>query len=255
MARSHRARPRLAAQPSHRLRLLLAPDKHVIYPENVPSALRQVGPTSRTDQVYHRSRRHWRGNGRSPAGARWRRRRRADVLPTDTHWNDRGAFIAYQQIIDAVRQQVPAVPPAWRREDFEANRAEVEGKRSRATGGADGPSRKLICNSSQNVSGEHASWSRWSGTEGAGRPPGNRNRRLPAASRRDLPRLVHVAARAVPVGTFQPRGLPVAERLRSRRGPRRSAPTSSFRRSSAGISTRSCRRPNSFRVRDHLLPP
>ena len=30
----------------------IAPDKHVIYPENVTSALRQVGPTSRMDQVY-----------------------------------------------------------------------------------------------------------------------------------------------------------------------------------------------------------
>jgi len=38
---------------------------------------------------------------------------------TDTHWNDRGAFIAYQRIIAAVRARVPKTPPAWTRDDFE----------------------------------------------------------------------------------------------------------------------------------------
>ena len=28
---------------------------------------------------------------------------------TDTHWNDRGAFVAYRELIEAVRAQVPAV--------------------------------------------------------------------------------------------------------------------------------------------------
>jgi alginate O-acetyltransferase complex protein AlgJ len=39
---------------------------------------------------------------------------------TDTHWNDRGAFVAYQQIIDAVRRQVPGTPPVWTRRDFDS---------------------------------------------------------------------------------------------------------------------------------------
>jgi hypothetical protein len=47
---------------------------------------------------------------------------------TDTHWNDRGAFIAYQRIIEAVRQQVPSTPPAWTREEFEPDEREVPGK-------------------------------------------------------------------------------------------------------------------------------
>ena len=46
---------------------------------------------------------------------------------TDTHWNDRGALVAYQTIIDAVRRQVPAVPPAWSRDDFEPVTRELEG--------------------------------------------------------------------------------------------------------------------------------
>ncbi len=46
---------------------------------------------------------------------------------TDTHWNDRGALLAYQQIIDAVRARVPATPPAWTRDDFESAERDIEG--------------------------------------------------------------------------------------------------------------------------------
>jgi alginate O-acetyltransferase complex protein AlgJ len=107
---------------------VLAPDKHVIYPEKVTSALRQLGPTSRMDQVYAALD----GTGVATVDLRpgllaAKRAERLYFL-TDTHWNDRGAFIAYQQIVDAVRQQVPAMPPAWRREDFLPIEAEVEGR-------------------------------------------------------------------------------------------------------------------------------
>jgi hypothetical protein len=47
---------------------------------------------------------------------------------TDTHWNDRGALVAYRMIIDAVRRQLPAVPPAWQRSDFEAVSRDDEGR-------------------------------------------------------------------------------------------------------------------------------
>jgi hypothetical protein len=46
---------------------------------------------------------------------------------TDTHWNARGAFVAYQQIIEAVRVQSPRVPAAWRRSDFVAEAHDVPG--------------------------------------------------------------------------------------------------------------------------------
>jgi alginate O-acetyltransferase complex protein AlgJ len=47
---------------------------------------------------------------------------------TDTHWNERGALVAYRMIIEAVRQQLPAVPPAWQRSDFEAVSRDDEGR-------------------------------------------------------------------------------------------------------------------------------
>ena len=46
---------------------------------------------------------------------------------TDTHWNDRGALVAYQQIINAVRVRVPSTPPAWTRSDFTPTERAVEG--------------------------------------------------------------------------------------------------------------------------------
>jgi hypothetical protein len=107
---------------------MVAPDKHVIYPENVTAALRQMGPTSRMDQIYAAL------DGTGVAAVDLRpgllARKPAERLyfMTDTHWNDRGAFIAYQQLVDAVRRQVPATPPAWRREDFLPIEAEVEGR-------------------------------------------------------------------------------------------------------------------------------
>jgi alginate O-acetyltransferase complex protein AlgJ len=96
----------------------ISPDKHVIYPEFVPDTIRRVNTQSRTDQVF--------------AVADAARVPNVDVRPalldakshgrlyfqTDTHWNDDGALVAYQRIIDGVCHQLPSVPPAWTRGDF-----------------------------------------------------------------------------------------------------------------------------------------
>jgi len=103
----------------------IAPDKHVIYPEHLPPSLRRVGDVTRTDQLY---------TALQDLGLA------VDVRPqlflakshdrlyqrTDTHWNDRGALVAYQAIIDAVRARLPAVPPAWTRDDFDAVARDAE---------------------------------------------------------------------------------------------------------------------------------
>ena len=103
----------------------LAPDKHAIYPEEMPSTIVPVGAMSRTDQIY--------GNLNDlgflvdvrPALAAAKARERI-YFKTDTHWNDRGAEVAYEAIINAARTQVPAIPPAWTRADFEPTVATVE---------------------------------------------------------------------------------------------------------------------------------
>jgi hypothetical protein len=106
---------------------VIAPDKHVIYPEEMPRSIQQVGRASRIDQliavlddagvatVDPR-----------PALAAAKTRERL-YQQTDTHWNERGAFVAYQQIIDAVRRQVPAVPAPWTRGEFASTSEEHDG--------------------------------------------------------------------------------------------------------------------------------
>jgi alginate O-acetyltransferase complex protein AlgJ len=106
---------------------LVAPDKHVVYPEQMPDSIVRVGPMSRTDQLY---------GGLQDTGVL------VDVRPplieqktrervyqkTDTHWNERGAFVAYRAIVTAARAQLPAIPPPWERGDFTAVARDVEGK-------------------------------------------------------------------------------------------------------------------------------
>jgi alginate O-acetyltransferase complex protein AlgJ len=93
----------------------------------MPASIRRVGTTRRMDQVLAALE----DAGVAavdvrPALAAARRRERI-YQQTDTHWNDRGALVAYQQIIAAVRTQVPAVPRPWTREEFEAVARQREG--------------------------------------------------------------------------------------------------------------------------------
>jgi hypothetical protein len=106
---------------------LIAPDKHAIYPDEMPLSVTRIGAMSRTDQFY--------GSMQDTGIV-------VDVRPalleqlaheriyqkTDTHWNDRGAFAAYRSIVDAARAQVPTIPPPWTRDEFEAVARDVEGK-------------------------------------------------------------------------------------------------------------------------------
>jgi len=88
----------------------ILPDKGSIYPELFPRTARRVRRLSRTDQIM---------TAIADTGAA------IDVRPalmaakgsvrvfqkTDTHWNPRGAYIGYRVIIDALRLQLPSIPP------------------------------------------------------------------------------------------------------------------------------------------------
>jgi len=102
----------------------VAPDKHVIYPEAMPPTLTQVGDLSRTDQLFTAVQDLGVAVDVRPALFEAKALERI-YQQTDTHWNDRGALVAYQQIINAVRLRVPATPPAWTRADFDAVNRDV----------------------------------------------------------------------------------------------------------------------------------
>jgi hypothetical protein len=105
----------------------IAPDKHVLYPEELPDTIRPLGHPYRMDQVFQ----GLVGSGVAAVDFRpglFAAKARERIFEkTDTHWNERGAFVAYQQLVSAIREQVSAVPPAWERDDFEPVAVEVEG--------------------------------------------------------------------------------------------------------------------------------
>ena len=88
---------------------VIAPDKHVIYPEYMPDTIRPTA-ISRIDQLVSHLREHSTVRVldlRPPLFAAKAHER--VYHRTDTHWNDRGAFVGYQSIIDALTDDVPAL--------------------------------------------------------------------------------------------------------------------------------------------------
>ena len=104
----------------------IAPDKHVIYADQMPATLARIGDLSRADQLFTALQDTGLAVDVRPEEFDAKGRERV-YQQTDTHWNDRGALVAYQRIIAAVRARVPATPPAWTRGDFAAVDRAVEG--------------------------------------------------------------------------------------------------------------------------------
>jgi hypothetical protein len=106
---------------------VVAPDKHAIYPEYVPASIRRLHEASRLDQLVAYLAAHSSvqvvdvrpGLLRAKAVERVYQR-------TDTHWNDRGAFVAYQQIITALQPAFPQMHPAPR-DVFDAREVRTHG--------------------------------------------------------------------------------------------------------------------------------
>jgi alginate O-acetyltransferase complex protein AlgJ len=105
---------------------VITPDKHVIYGDEMPSTIVRVGDLSRADQLFTALQDT--GLAVDVRGVEFDARTRERVYQqTDTHWNDRGALVAYQQIIAAVRARVPRTPAAWTRDDFTPVDRTIEG--------------------------------------------------------------------------------------------------------------------------------
>jgi len=104
----------------------IAPDKHAIYPEAFPATIGRVHDLSRSDQLF--SAVQDTGMAVDPRPALFAAKAHERIYQrTDTHWNDRGVFVAYQQIVNAVRVRVPSTPPAWTRQDFTPIERVVDG--------------------------------------------------------------------------------------------------------------------------------
>jgi hypothetical protein len=95
----------------------VAPNKESIYPEYLPPWLRARGARTKTDQFFS----YMRAHSKVPVvdlRAALRDAKNGEPLfqSADTHWNELGAFIAYQAVLQALAQQVPELHPMTRDE-------------------------------------------------------------------------------------------------------------------------------------------
>jgi hypothetical protein len=103
------------------LLIVIPPNKNTIYPEYIPEEIPVLGDESRLEQFLSYMSEH----GRTPI---------LDLRPvlmegkktqqvyyaTDTHWNDYGAFLAYQEMMKSLSAAYPAIQP-HSFSDFEVN--------------------------------------------------------------------------------------------------------------------------------------
>lgn len=109
--RALEGRVELLAQVKIPYLLVLAPNKHTIYPEYLPDRFGKVIAKTRLDQLVEALK----SSGRVPfvdlRSALLAGKATGELFfRYDTHWNQRGAFLGYGEVMRAVRQWLPNVP-------------------------------------------------------------------------------------------------------------------------------------------------
>ncbi len=102
-----------------RLLFVIAPNKAMIYPENLPEHIYSNKGRTRMDQLveYLNENSHVEFLDLRPA--LWQAKKHDLVYyPHDTHWNHRGSFIAYTEICKRLAKWFPGFQP-WRLDDFD----------------------------------------------------------------------------------------------------------------------------------------
>ena len=105
---------------------VLAPDKHHVYPEQMPATIR-AATQSRMDQLAADLAEHSTVSVLDLRPALRQAKSSERIYHrTDTHWNDRGAYIAYTQILSSLSSTLPALR-AHPRTTFEAHHFRRDG--------------------------------------------------------------------------------------------------------------------------------
>jgi alginate O-acetyltransferase complex protein AlgJ len=114
--------------------VVIAPDKQMIYPEFMPPSLHRMRPDYRADQLIAYMRAH------STVDILDLRPSVVAAKPTellyhryDTHWNDRGGLVAYQEIAKQLRGWFPSLRPL-QRGDFDESPAVPSGDKTTMLG-------------------------------------------------------------------------------------------------------------------------
>ena len=101
-----------------RFLFVVAPDKQMIYPELMPTSLRRLHDSYRADQFLAYMRAHSTVEILDLRPALLKAKPRQLLYHRyDTHWNDRGALIGYQQIAARLQRWFPVIEPL-QRSDF-----------------------------------------------------------------------------------------------------------------------------------------
>ena len=94
------------------LLVVIPPNKNTIYPEYVPDEIPVIGEISHLDQVLSYQQEH---NGVELLDLRpvllEAKKERQVYYATDSHWNSYGAFLAYQEIVLALKDKFPNINP------------------------------------------------------------------------------------------------------------------------------------------------
>jgi len=92
--------------------ILIAPDKYSMYPENLPPWMRRVAPRTRLEQFMESVPPDIAEIMVCPEDALLEAKKRFPTyFKTDTHWNQWGAFIAAQSLMDTVSGAMPGRAP------------------------------------------------------------------------------------------------------------------------------------------------
>ena len=106
-----RLRDRLA-QRGVKFVFVVAPDKQSIYSENLPAWLTKISNQTKLEQFYAYIKAHSTVPVVDLRPALRDARQSAPVyLQTDTHWNQFGAFVACQELVRGLAQQLPGLQP------------------------------------------------------------------------------------------------------------------------------------------------
>jgi hypothetical protein len=117
-----------------RFLFVVTPDKQMIYPELMPASLHRLHDEYRADQLLAYLRAHSSVETLDLRPALLAAKPRELLYHHyDTHWNDRGALIGYQQIASRLRQWFPAIEP-MQRDDFVTSSTAPSGDRTTMLG-------------------------------------------------------------------------------------------------------------------------
>ncbi len=92
---------------------VIAPDKQSIYPEYLPEWMVKTGPATKLDQLvaYMKANSTVKILDLRPALLQAKKLRPTYLL-TDTHWNQYGAFIGYQELVRTLSHDFPGMEPS-----------------------------------------------------------------------------------------------------------------------------------------------